>query len=241
MKVKLSRRIFVSDDTSAVSVGADAVATAVQTELQNRGMAMALVRNGSRGLCWLEPLVEVEIEGERHAFGPVSPMEVPALFETAFSQEHKKYVGLTDQIPYLARQSRVTFARLDGEVARLGGKTSPWGHRYDLVSDALCNALAFLGLGVGLRGGEFGVWAPVMGLVAGLAIATILWMVVRMELRHGVHAGELGTTAGFDPDDGMLAVPVLVWLGMSDWLLAAACLGAPAFAIYLAIKFRNDS
>ena len=112
MKVKLSRCIFVSDDTSAVSVGADAVATAVQTELQNRGMAMALVRNGSRGLCWLEPLVEVEIEGERHAFGPVSPMEVPALFETAFSQEHKKYLGLTDQIPYLARQSRVTFARV---------------------------------------------------------------------------------------------------------------------------------
>jgi phosphatidylglycerophosphate synthase len=131
--------------------------------------------------------------------------------------------------------------RLDGEVARLGGKTSPWGHRYDLVSDTLCNAFAFLGLGVGLRGGEFGAWAPVMGLVAGLAIATILWLVVRMELRHGVHAGELGTTAGFDPDDGMMAVPVLVWFGMSNWLLAAACVGAPAFAIYLAIKFRKDS
>ena len=126
-------------------------------------------------------------------------------------------------------------------MARLGGKTSSWGHRYDLVSDTLCNALAFLGLGVGLRAGEFGAWAPVMGLVAGLAIATILWLVVRMESRHGAHAGELGTTAGFDPDDGMIAVPVLVWLGMSDWLLAAACLGAPAFAIYFAIKLRKDS
>ena len=130
--------------------------------------------------------------------------------------------------------------RLDGEVARLGGKTSPWGHRYDMFSDTLCNALAFLGLGIGLRDGEFGAWAPVMGLVAGLAVATILWLVVRMESRHGARAGELRTTAGFDPDDGMIAVPVLIWLGMSDWLLAAASLGAPAFAVYMTLKFRRS-
>jgi hypothetical protein len=79
-----------------------------------------------------------------------------------------------------------------------------------------------------------------MGLVAGLAIATILWLVVRMESRHGARAGELRTTAGFDPDDGMIAVPVLIWLGMSDWLLAAASLGAPAFAIYMTLKFRRS-
>ncbi len=130
--------------------------------------------------------------------------------------------------------------RLDGELARLGGKTSPWGHRYDLFSDTLCNALAFLGLGIGLRAGEFGAWAPAMGLVAGLAIAAILWLVVRMESLHGVRAGELGSSAGFDPDDGLIAVPILVWLGLSDWLLAAACLGAPAFAIYMAHKFRKN-
>ena len=128
--------------------------------------------------------------------------------------------------------------RLDGELARLSGKTSPWGHRYDLFSDGLSNVLAFLGLGVGLRAGEFGAWAPAMGLVAGLAIAAILWLVVRMESLHGARAGELGSSAGFDPDDGLIAVPVLVWLGLSDWLLAAACLGAPAFGIYMALKFR---
>ncbi len=130
--------------------------------------------------------------------------------------------------------------RLDGELARLGGKTSAWGHRYDLFSDAASNVLAFLGLGIGLRAGEFGAWAPAMGLVAGLAIAAILWLVVRLESRHGVRAGELGTRAGFDPDDGLIAVPILVWLGLSDWLLAAACLGAPAFGIYMALKFRKD-
>ena len=128
--------------------------------------------------------------------------------------------------------------RLDGELARLGGKTSPWGHRYDLFSDGLSNILAFLGLGVGLRAGEFGAWAPAMGLVAGLAIGAILWLVVRMESLHGARAAELGATAGFDPDDGLIAVPVLVWLGLSDWLLAAACLGAPASGTYMAPTFR---
>ncbi len=129
--------------------------------------------------------------------------------------------------------------RLDGELARLSGKTSPWGHTYDLLSDALSNALAFLGLGLGLRAGQFGAWAPAMGLAAGLAIAVILWLVVRMETLHGARAGELGATAGFDPDDGLIAVPVLIWLGFSDGLLAAASLGAPAFAIYMMLRFRG--
>ncbi len=129
--------------------------------------------------------------------------------------------------------------RLDGELARLSGKTSPWGHRYDLFSDTVSNALAFLGLGVGLRAGEFGAWAPAMGAAAGLAIAAILWLVVRMESLHGARAGELGATAGFDPDDGLIGVPVLVWLGLSDWLLAAACFGAPALAVYMTLKFRG--
>ena len=130
--------------------------------------------------------------------------------------------------------------RLDGELARLSGRTSPRGHRYDLFSDTLSNVLAFLGLGIGLRAGQFGAWAPAMGLVAGLAVATILWLVIRMESLHGARAGELGSSAGFDPDDGLIAVPIMIWLGLSDWLLAAACVGAPAFGIYMALKFRKN-
>ena len=118
--------------------------------------------------------------------------------------------------------------RLDGELARIAGKSSPWGHSYDLASDTLCNALAFVGLGVGLRSGAFGDWAPAMGLAAGLAIAAILWLVVRMEALYGARAGELGARAGFDPDDGLLVVPALIWLGL-----------APAFAIYMAVRFRS--
>jgi phosphatidylglycerophosphate synthase len=129
--------------------------------------------------------------------------------------------------------------RADGELARLSGKESVWGHRYDLVSDTLCNALAFVGLGVGLRSLAFGAWAIPMGVAAGLAIAAILWMVMRLENLAGARAGELGGAAGFDPDDAMLVVPLAVWLGLTDWLLAAASLGAPLFALFFYFRFRQ--
>ncbi len=127
--------------------------------------------------------------------------------------------------------------RADGELARQSGKTSPWGHTYDLVSDTLSNALAFFGLGVGLRDGAYGDWAPVMGFAAGLAIAGILWLVMKMEALHGARAGELGGFAGFDPDDALLVLPLLVWLGQSEGLLVAASLGAPAFAVFMLALF----
>ncbi len=129
--------------------------------------------------------------------------------------------------------------RADGELARLSGKTSPRGHVYDLMGDALSNALAFLGLGIGLRDGLFGAWAPILGLIAGAAIAGILLLIVRLEALKGARAGELGGFAGFDPDDAMLVVPVAIWLGGADWLLLAAAVGAPAFAVLMLVKFRR--
>ena len=74
--------------------------------------------------------------------------------------------------------------RADGELARLSGKTSPWGHTYDLVSDALSNAFAFFGLGVALRAAAFGAWAPFMGLLPGRAIAASLGLVTGREVLH---------------------------------------------------------
>ncbi len=127
--------------------------------------------------------------------------------------------------------------RADGELARQSGKTSPWGHTYDLVSDTLSNAVAFFGLGVGLRHGSYGDWALLMGLAAGLAIAGILWLVMKMEKHHGARAGEIGGFAGFDPDDALLALPLLIWLGQAEGLLVAASLGAPAFAVFMLILF----
>jgi phosphatidylglycerophosphate synthase len=129
--------------------------------------------------------------------------------------------------------------RADGELARLSGKTSPWGHKYDLIADSLSNALIFVGLGIGLREGAFGLLAIPMGFLAGGAVAAILWLVMRAEALQGARAAEMQGSGGFDPDDGMLAIPVLIWLGFSQVLLALAAIGAPAFAVFFFLKFRK--
>ncbi len=132
----------------------------------------------------------------------------------------------------------VLLDRADGELARLGGASSAWGHKYDLVADALCNALVFPAIGLGLRDGSFGLWAAVMGAVAGVAIAVILTLTLRLESLEGERAGELQGRAGFDPDDAILLLPLFVWAGWAEALIVAACVGAPGFAIYMFLKFR---
>ena len=127
--------------------------------------------------------------------------------------------------------------RADGDLARLTGRTSPWGHKLDLITDALCNTLIFVGLGIGLRGSEFGGWAIPMGLLAGGAVALILFLVLRIEALEGARAAEIGYVAGFDPDDAIIAVPVALWLGWAEGLLVAASIGAPAFAVFFVWLF----
>ena len=121
--------------------------------------------------------------------------------------------------------------RADGDLARATGRSSAQGHRYDLISDAVCNAFIFVGLGIGLRSGELGNLAVALGLAAGAAVVYILWMVVRIETLAGERAGEISGAAGFDPDDAMLVVPIAIWLGFAQPLLFAAALGAPLFAV----------
>ncbi len=76
-------KIYVPMDSAAKALGADAVADAILAEASRRGLTVELVRNGTRGMIWLEPLVEVEGGRRRQAFGPVTPGDVPALFWTA--------------------------------------------------------------------------------------------------------------------------------------------------------------
>ena len=102
-------RIFVPRDAIAIAVGADAVAAALAAALPDA----TIVRNGSRGLAWLEPLVEVETEHGRVAYGPVTPADVAGLVSAGLStgQSHPLCHGLTEEIPFLKRQTRLTFAR----------------------------------------------------------------------------------------------------------------------------------
>ena len=106
-------RIYVPCDAAALAMGADAVARAIERQIVERRIEAVVVRNGSRGMFWLEPLVEIETAQGRVAYGPVSPEAVDGLFNAGFldGRKHDLYLGLTEEIPYLKRQERLTFAR----------------------------------------------------------------------------------------------------------------------------------
>ena len=106
-------KIYVPCDAGALALGADAVAAAVAKEIKARRIDATLVRNGSRGMFWLEPLVEVETPKGRVAYGPVLASDVAELFDAGLAdgKTHRLCLGLTEQIPFLAKQERLTFAR----------------------------------------------------------------------------------------------------------------------------------
>ncbi|MDO8304735.1 MAG: formate dehydrogenase, partial [Herminiimonas sp.] len=89
--------IFVPRDSTAIALGANETAAAIAREAKARGIAIKLVRNGSRGMFWLEPLVEVATDAGRIAFGPIEEHEVAALFDANFTAggKHAKSLGLT--------------------------------------------------------------------------------------------------------------------------------------------------
>jgi formate dehydrogenase iron-sulfur subunit len=107
-------KVYVPRDATALSLGAESVARAITAEATRRGLSVQLVRNGSRGLFWLEPLVEVATAGGRQAYGPVSATDVAGLFESGFleGRGHALHLGLTEEIPELRSQQRLTFARV---------------------------------------------------------------------------------------------------------------------------------
>ena len=108
----MTMRIFIPRDAGAVGVGADEVALAVAQAAAARGTPIEIVRTGSRGLYWLEPMVELATAQGRIAFGPVTPADVPSLLDAmAGNGPHALRLGLTDEIPWLKRQTRLTFAR----------------------------------------------------------------------------------------------------------------------------------
>ncbi|RJG46702.1 NADH-quinone oxidoreductase subunit NuoF [Mesorhizobium sp. DCY119] len=105
--------IYIPRDSGALALGAEKVAKAVAQEIETRGLDAKIVRNGSRGLYWLEPMVEVATEAGRVAYGPISAKDVASLFDAGLASggEHKLSLGDPEKIPFLAKQTRLTFAR----------------------------------------------------------------------------------------------------------------------------------
>ena len=101
--------VYVPRDTASISMGADDVAaciSALSTEIN-------VIRNGTWGMTYLEPLVEVETNNGRVAYGPVSVADVSSLYAAGFLNggDHLLFQGLTSEIDYLKKQERLTFAR----------------------------------------------------------------------------------------------------------------------------------
>jgi formate dehydrogenase iron-sulfur subunit len=105
--------LYVPGDAAAVAVGADEVAAALHAAAHARGVPLTIVRTGSRGLFWLEPLVEVATDAGRIGYGPVDVDDVPGLLVAllAGGAAHPLRLGRPGELPFLKRQTRLTFSR----------------------------------------------------------------------------------------------------------------------------------
>lgn len=133
----------------------------------------------------------------------------------------------------------MAFDRADGELARLSGKSSRFGHFYDIITDAVCDTAVLAGIGLGLSAGPLGNLAIVLGVAAGLGVACIFYLILRMERDAGPGQGAFSAIAGFDPDDTMVLIPIAMWLGYGEMLLAAAAVLAPLSLVAISVGFRR--
>ena len=122
--------------------------------------------------------------------------------------------------------------RADGELARVSGKTSEWGHKFDYFCDVTVTALFFLGIGIGLRESSLGLWSIVMGISAsaGVVAAEILAEIIDQAQKHTGEKAYAGFY-GFDFDDVLYLFAPVVWLNLHLPFLVGASVGAPIFAL----------
>ncbi|HEX7390938.1 MAG TPA: formate dehydrogenase, partial [Acidiphilium sp.] len=106
-------RIFIPRDSGALALGADEVERAIAAAGHRRGLDIEIVRTGSRGLYWLEPMIEVATPHGRIAYGPVSDSDIESLFDAGWldGNPHPLHLGRPEDIPFLKRQTRLVFAR----------------------------------------------------------------------------------------------------------------------------------
>ncbi|CAN7467688.1 NADH-quinone oxidoreductase subunit NuoF [Bosea sp. LjRoot90] len=225
-------RIYVPIDAAALSIGAEAVAQAIAKEAQARGIAVEIIRNGSRGMLWLEPMVEVETADGRIAYGPVAAKDVATLFGAGFQNggAHGLRLGPVDELDWLKRQQRLTFARV--------GVTDPLSladyRAYDGLK-GLEKALSLTGTAIveevkasGLRG-RGGAGFP----------TGIKWKTVhdaRAEQKYIVCNADEGDSGTFADRMLMEGDPFLLIEGMA---IAAIAVGATKGYIYLRSEYPH--
>jgi archaetidylinositol phosphate synthase len=130
----------------------------------------------------------------------------------------------------------------DGELARISGKSSRIGHFYDLACDALVTVLLFVGMGLGMgvvRGGERAVPGVVLGGLAGVAVAAIFFLRMRIEDMEGKAGTKQASVAGFETEDVLYLLPLVTLTGIVTPFVVAASIGAPLFALWVIADFRR--
>ena len=130
----------------------------------------------------------------------------------------------------------------DGELARLTGKTSRFGHLYDLASDAVVTVLLFVAMGAGIavtRALLLGLPQVVLGTAAGVAVALIFWLRMQIEDIGGKAASRQGSLGGFETEDILYLLPLVTLCNVMVPLVVAASIGAPLFAIWVIFDYRR--
>ncbi|HKT92637.1 MAG TPA: CDP-alcohol phosphatidyltransferase family protein [Paraburkholderia sp.] len=131
----------------------------------------------------------------------------------------------------------------DGELARISGKTSRIGHFYDLAADALVTVLLFLGMGYGLgavAGHSVAGWRvppAVLGGIAGVAVAVIFFLRMRIEEMAGKAGTQQAFAGGFETEDVLYLLPLVTLTGVVSPFIIAASIGAPLFAIWVVLDY----
>jgi formate dehydrogenase iron-sulfur subunit len=152
----MSVTVWVPRDAGALALGAEATARKVVAEAKSAGIDVTLRRNGSRGLYWLEPLIEVETAAARIAYGPVGEGDVAGLVTQGALEgaAHPLRLGNIEEHPWLSSQQRLTFARvgridpLDLAAYRAAGGYRGLARAFEIGPEATVNEV----LESGLRG-----------------------------------------------------------------------------------------
>jgi phosphatidylglycerophosphate synthase len=120
----------------------------------------------------------------------------------------------------------------DGELARMSGKSSRFGHLYDLTSDAAVTILVFIAMGIGV-----GLAGP--GLLAGTAIAAIFFLRLRIEEKIGKGGIQQASFAGFETEDVLYLAPLVTWCNGVATFIPVAAICAPLYALWVTVEYRR--
>jgi phosphatidylglycerophosphate synthase len=128
----------------------------------------------------------------------------------------------------------------DGELARIGGKSSRIGHFYDLACDAIVTIMLFVGMGMGAGATHVGglkVAPGVLGAVAGVAIALIFFLRMRIEEMAGKAGTKQASMGGFETEDVLYLLPIVTLTSVVMPFVVAASIGAPLFAAWVVVDY----